>query len=163
MWQCLICLCHIVISFAKSFVASIIVVNVTFSIKLMLFVIVDFDNSDDLFEFVWLGSPHSWCMGRKRPGKIVPVWACVCQDGNYVSIWELICWYCFFMRYVLLFALNHLVIKFQPHHDECWRIRKWECRRAGKVDQTKVSGGFRHNPKRKNVCPLHQWSWCRCW
>lgn len=43
--------CHIICDFAKSFVASIIVVNVTFSIKLILFVIVDFDSSDDLFEF----------------------------------------------------------------------------------------------------------------
>jgi hypothetical protein len=35
-------------------------------------------NIQYIFIVFILGSSHSWCLGRKRTGKIFPSWACLC-------------------------------------------------------------------------------------
>ena len=37
------------------------------------------------FSLFFTGSSHSWYLGRQRSRKILPMRACLCQDGNQVS------------------------------------------------------------------------------
>lgn len=48
----------------------------------------------DFFSVIVTGSSHLGYLGRQRSRKVIPLWACVCQNGNQVSQFLLIILLC---------------------------------------------------------------------